>query len=202
MTQDSFAQNPDLAAQPAPSPRMLAFRTVTGLILLFGAMALGAWALKDPLTTLGQWFFTHYGLPGAFIGTILCDAFAVPVPVDTYLAAAVTAKVPALPILTVASLASLLGGAIAYKIGQHLHRIPILQRIMERFRPKGEALFTRWGSTAVAIAAWTPVPFAIVCWMAGTFKMPWTRFALATLHRIPRIILYYYIIKLGWFVGS
>jgi membrane protein YqaA with SNARE-associated domain len=199
---------PTIPTPTAPGPtraqqaRRLALRTIAGLAVLFSAMALGAWALQEPLTQAGTWFFNTYGLIGAFVGTVLCDALAIPVPVDTYLAAAVTAGAPALPILAVASAASLLGGALAYLIGTQLHRLPLLQRVLDRYRAQGEDLFARWGITAVVIAAWTPVPFAIVCWLAGTFKMPLRPFFLATLHRIPRIVLYYYVIKMGWLAGT
>lgn len=197
-----------LPVAPAPGPsraqqaRRLALRTLLGMLVLFSVMALGAWKLKEPLTQAGSWFFDAYGLLGVFFGTVLCDSVGIPVPVDTYLAAGVTAGTPTLPLLATASAASLVGGALAYLIGQHLHRMPLLQRMLERYRSQGESLFNRWGVTAVAIAAWTPVPFSIICWMAGTFKMPLRPFLLATLHRIPRIVLYYYMIELGWMVGN
>ncbi len=191
----------------APNPaelsgRSLALRTIAGVVILFGGAAVGAFLLKDDLTRAGVWFFEVYGLVGLVLGTLATDVFGVPVPVDVYLAAAITADKPAIPILAVASVTSVVSGNIAYALGHVLDRIPLLGRLVRRYEDKGRQAFAKWGVTAVAIAAWTPLPFSIVCWFAGAFRMPWRRFFLATLHRAPRIILYYYVIALGWMAGA
>lgn len=184
------------------SGKTLALRTVAGLLVLFVGAAVGAYFLKDSLTAAGVWFFEAYGLVGLFLGTMATDVLGVPVPVDVYLAAAVTADKPTIPILLVASVASVISGSIAYALGLVLDRIPILGKFIRRYEGKGTAMFAKWGVAAVAVAAWTPLPFSIVCWFAGAFHMPYRRFFLATLNRIPRIILYYYVIALGWLAGT
>ena len=186
---------------PVSSGR-LALRTVLGLLALFVFMAIGALYLKAPLEEAGRWFFEAFGLPGMFVGTALSDFLGVPIPVDVYLAAAVTAKTPTIPALLVASVASVVGGNMAYALGAWFERVPLLKSLVARFKAKGEAAFERWGVAAVAIAAWTPVPFSIICWAAGAFKMPWKRFFLTSLHRVPRVVLYYYVITLGWSAGN
>jgi membrane protein YqaA with SNARE-associated domain len=182
--------------------RTLARRTVFGVVLLFLGAAAGAYFLQDDLTQAGIWFFDKYGLVGMFLGTMATDVFGIPVPVDVYLAAAITADKPVIPVLVTACTASVVSGSIAYGMGHYFHKLPLIGRLIKRYRAKGTAIFDRWGISAVAIAAWTPLPFSIVCWFAGTFRMPYRLFVLTTLHRIPRIIVYYYIIALGWFAGT
>ncbi len=215
-TPTSHSNTPDKLAGDAPTPpsqesqngeevpdaRSLALRTIGGLLLLFVVVAIGAYFLKDTLEKVGVWFVANYGLPGMFVGTYISDTIGIPVPVDTYLVAAVSADVPTLPVLAVASAASILGGQTAYLIGRNIERVTWLRPLWERYRPRGEAVFKRWGVAAVAVAAWTPVPFSFVCIFAGTFRMKYSTFFLTTLNRIPRIILYYYVIVLGWLAGS
>jgi membrane protein YqaA with SNARE-associated domain len=204
------AAGPPAADDPLPNDtessdvngRSLAIRTVFGVVLLFAGAAVGAWLLKDGLTRAGVWFFEVYGLVGLVLGTLATDVLGVPVPVDVYLAASITADKPVLPILAVASVTSVISGNLAYLLGGVLDKIPLLGRLVRRYEDKGRAVFAKWGVTAVAIAAWTPLPFSIVCWFAGAFRMPYKRFFLATLHRVPRIILYYYVIALGWMAGA
>ncbi len=185
-----------------PGAGTLALRTLLGLAALFGIMAVLASTLKAPLESISVEFFNKYGLLGMFIGTTLSDSLGIPIPVDTYLMAAVTANSPTLPVLTVACAASILGGNLAWLIGRRLDRFPLLGRLVERFKARGQAAFARWGVAAVAVAAWTPIPFSIICMAAGAFAMPFRSFFLTTLHRIPRIVLYYYVIALGWSVGD
>ena len=185
-----------------PSGGTLALRTGLGLLALFGVMFIGALYLKGPMEQAGRWFFDAFGLPGMFVGTALSDFIGIPIPVDVYLAAAVTANTPTLPVIAVASAASLLGGNLAFVLGARFDRIPIIKNWIGRFKARGEAAFEKWGVAAVAVAAWTPIPFSIICLAAGTFKMPWRSFFLTSLNRIPRIILYYYVISLGWSIGD
>lgn len=192
----------DPASPHEPSTRVLALRTAAGLAALFAAAAVGAWFLKEDLTRAGTWFFDVYGLAGLFVGTLATDILGVPVPVDVYLAAAVTADKPAIPVLIVACVASVLSGSVSYVLGRNLDRVPVLGRWVRRHESRGRGVFAKWGVAAVSVAAWTPLPFSIVCWFAGAFGMPYRRFFLATLHRVPRIFLYYAVIALGWLAGA
>lgn len=186
----------------AKTSRRLALRTALSLLVLFGLMVLGGMTIKDSLENVGDWIWDHFGFGGVFLGTMLSDTFGVPIPVDAYLVAAVTANAPSLPVIITACVASLCGGSMAWWLGTRLERMPRLNAMLSPYRLRGEKLFKRWGVAAVAVAAWTPLPFSIACWCAGTFKMSFRTFFLTTLHRVPRIIIYYYAIALGWTVGN
>ncbi len=202
MEHDSTEFDTSTAEDDATTKRALALRTVLGLLVVFATMAMASLFLKETFTTIGTWIWEAYGLAGLFIGTALADAFTIPIPVDIYLVAAVTANAPSLPVILLGSSASIFGGCIAWWIGIYSERIPFIQGFLQRYKVKGEALFKKWGVATVAVAAWTPLPFSLACWSAGAFNMPFGRFLLTSLNRIPRIALYYYAIKLGWMAGN
>lgn len=183
------------------SARRLATQTLVATLLLVAAVAAGALWFREPLQALGNWFVARLGLAGVFIGVLAADALTFPVPPDGYLVASVMGGAKPVPLLIVASVASVLGGNVAYYLGHRLERWPWMSRRLESFRPKGQELFRKWGMAAVVIAAWTPVPFSLTCMLAGAFGMARRRFFLATLHRVPRLVVYYLAIVLGWSVG-
>ena len=162
------------------------------------AVFLGGLFLREPLEAFAHWVVTELGLLGVFLGVIATDAFTVPIPPDTYLFVAVASKTPVIPILSVVCVASILAGNIAYRIGPYIQRLPFVHRRIERFRPRGEQLFLRYGMWTVAIAALTPIPFSVTCWFAGMYRMPYLAFLAATFARVPRLLGYYGLFLLGW----
>ncbi|MCX7999216.1 MAG: VTT domain-containing protein, partial [Leptospiraceae bacterium] len=59
----------------------------------------------------------------------------------------------------------------------------------------------KYGSWGVVLAACTPLPYSWMAILVGSFKMPFYRFFVASLARIPRFLVYFYAIKLGWVHG-
>ena len=181
-----------------PFVRKLAWKSILTLLLSLAAiMALGFF-LHEPVSLYATEALTFLGPLGIFLGVLGADAFGLPIPPSTYLFAAVAAGAPAFLILSVAGAASLIGGSIAYFIGPYIGRLPLLSTVLERFRPRGESLFRRWGASTILIAALTPLPFAPFCWLAGIYKMPFKRFFSAALVRAPRLLAYYAFFSIGW----
>ncbi|WP_158542259.1 YqaA family protein [Lujinxingia litoralis] len=178
--------------------RRLAWQSVAIMVVMFALTALLGYWLRDPITDLATQFVQLLGAPGIFLGVLAADAISFPIPASTYLFAGVASGASVIPVLIATSLASLMGGALAYLVGPQVARIPFLARRLEIFRPRGEALFKRWGAWAVGIAAVTPMPFSIICWLAGIYRMPFKPFFTATLVRVPRVCLYYGLFALGW----
>ncbi len=118
-----MSTDPDTLPQPIQTQpaeeldgRALAVRTVIGLLVLFVAAAIGAYFVQEDLTRGGTWFFEEYGLLGMFLGTMATDTFGIPVPLDVYLAAAVTADKPVIPVLVTACGASVLSGSLLVRL--------------------------------------------------------------------------------------
>ncbi|MFB6265281.1 MAG: YqaA family protein [Bradymonadaceae bacterium] len=170
-------------------------------ILVVGLIFLAGLLLRAPLRNAADWLVAEMGMTGMFVGIFVADAFTVPIPPDTYLFLGIAADTDLVATLAVCSLASVAGGNVAYWIGPYIERIPLLESRLENFRPRGEALFSKWGGWAVSVAAMTPVPFSVVSWLAGIYRMPYSRFLAASLVRIPRIVGYYALYSLGWAPG-
>lgn len=181
-----------------PLLRKLLWQSVGAMVLLFGIVAILAIFLREPITMVAHRIVESLGLVGIFFGVLAADGLMFPIPPTTYLFIAVAANVPIIPVLIVCAVASFLGGALAYLLGPTLQRVPFINRRIEAFRPRGEALFKRWGGWTIAIAAVTPLPFSLVCWFAGIYRMPFARFISVSVVRAPRLLVYYGIFTLGW----
>lgn len=181
-----------------PYLRHLASKSIAFLALSFFLVLALGYFLRDPITYYAGEAVTFFGPLGIFFGVLGSDAFGLPIPPSTVLFASVAAGAPAALVLLLVSTASLLGGTTAYFVGPFIGKLPILRTVLERFRPRGELLYKRWGTWTVLIAALTPLPFAPFCWLAGIYKMPFKRFVSAAFVRAPRMLVYYAIFVLGW----
>lgn len=186
------------AMQQETSLRGIILQTVLGLVVVVGLVVVAATFFKAPLEAAAYWAVERFGIWGIVAGIAASDIFTSPIPPDTFLFIAAATKMPAAPTLTIVCITSLICGSISYFLGPQLRRIGFIHRRIERFRPRGEALFERWGVWTVAIGAMSPLPYSVTCWFAGIYRMPYRRFLLATLFRVPRIIAYYYLFVFGW----
>ncbi|GAB4417368.1 MAG: hypothetical protein OHK0039_27650 [Bacteroidia bacterium] len=85
------------------------------------------------------------------------------------------------------SLLSYIGGYIAYLLGQQIKNLRWLHRLteLEAYR-RNQQLYRRWGGIVIILAALTPLPYAIICFLSGTFHFPWQRFLLYSATRFLR----------------
>lgn len=88
-------------------------------------------------------------------------------------------------------IASAIGYFIGMKIGYPMLRFFASEETLD----KAQKLFNRWGVLAVALGAFTPVPYTIVVFLAGISRMDFKKFMLAgMLGRIPRYVLGGYVL--------
>lgn len=184
------------------SLRAIIIQTLLVSLVIVAGVVVAAMFFKKPLTEMATWLVETFGIGGVLVGIALSDIFTFPIPPDTFIFIAATSPYPAAPMLVAICITSIICGSIAYFVGPQLQRIGFISRRIEKFRPRGEALFGKWGVWAVAIGALSPLPYSITCWMAGIYKMPFWRFFLATLFRAPRMIGYYYLFMLGWLTAG
>lgn len=178
--------------------RRLAWQSVIIMAVLFAIVAATALFFREPIAEIAVTMVEHLGPLGIFFGVLAADGLTFPIPPTTYMFVAVAASTPVIPALTAAFVASLFGGTLAYFVGPFLTRMPIIGHRIEAFRPRGQALFERWGLWTVAVGALTPLPFSIICWFAGIYRMPFRKFFLISLIRAPRMLVYYALFALGW----
>lgn len=192
------SEHEEVEIEGEPSLRPLILQAVAITALMFVFIAFGAAFLREPLEVVAFWIVEELGMLGVFLGVFATDALTLPIPPDTYLFMAVASDAPAIPILTACCLGSVMAASVAYRIGPYIQRLPFLRKRLERFRSRGEQLFLKYGTWTVVIAALSPIPFSVVCWLAGIYRMPYRPFFFATLARVPRLVGYYYLFELGW----
>jgi membrane protein YqaA with SNARE-associated domain len=204
----SSAQTPALDPDPELGPErdsapekplwQLAVRWVLGLgVLLIIAFLLGRW-LRPELEVMGRGFVERFGLWGMALGTWLADAFHCPIPPQFYMLLAIAGNGPQLPPLLAITAASLAGGATGYTLARTLGGVPRVARFFARSSRAVCKLYDKHGYGVVIGASLTPIAFSMLCYAAGVCRLPKRAFALVALIRIPKLIAYYYLVRLGW----
>lgn len=126
-------------------------------------------------------FFIQNGAWGLFI-LAFTEASFFPIPPDVVLLPlALFSPGRALYYALITSAASTLGGIFGYLLGKKAGR-PILSRfVKEKNFKKIEAMFSRYGGWAVAVAGFTPIPYKVFTIASGVFHMNFATFFIATI---------------------
>jgi membrane protein YqaA with SNARE-associated domain len=195
---DSAATSvPQSALQPqtnAIQPAKLILRSVLLLVALV-SVAVILILLDVPLDRIGRAAASRGGLIGIFVFVFVVDTFIVPASLDILLP--ITMTWSPLPLLTVMSAASVLGGICGYWIGRTLYRVRFVRRTVAGYYARGARIIERYGVWGVVLAGFTPLPFSTVSWIAGMLRLPFGLFALAALSRVPRITAYWFLLRAG-----
>ena len=170
-----------------------------GLVLL---VSLLGHYFRSELEALGATFVDRFGYVGLALGTYAADGLHFPVPPQFYMLASITSGWSMWWTLVAVCTGSILGGITAYAIARKVSDFPFFARLLARTRKKVDWLFVRYGYTAVAIGSLTPIPYSFLCYVAGGYKMPPRIFLALSLLRIPKVVLYYYLVMLGWNAGA
>jgi membrane protein YqaA with SNARE-associated domain len=179
-----------------------------GIKLMLGAagvvavVALLGHHFRSELEAFGRAFVERFGYVGLALGTYLADGLHCPVPPQFYMLASITAAWSVAWTLVAICAGSLLGGTTAYAIARKASSLQFLKRLLARSQKKVDWLFARFGHWAVAIGSLTPIPYSFLCYVAGGYRMPARIFITLSLFRIPKVVLYFYLVKLGWMSGA
>ena len=90
---------------------------------------------------------------------------------------------------------NVMASAVGYFVGKKIG-YPVLSFFSsEEILEKAKELFDKWGVMAVAIGAFTPIPYTIVVFLAGISKMDFKKFMIAGfVGRVPRYIIGGYLV--------
>jgi len=189
-------------ASPAPRERSrlgLALRFALGLVALLVVVVLVVRTLRPELEAVGGWFVQRFGLVGVALGTFIADGFHFPVPPQFYMLLATAAKTDPAAILVSTCIGSLAGGTAGYFVARRLGHVGWLRRRLERFTGKARELVgQRYPYRSAAIASATPMAFSVLCYMAGLLRVRRGPMLVLLVLRIPKIVLYYYLVRIGW----
>jgi len=179
-----------------------------GIKLLLGAaglvlvVSLLGHYFREELEDLGRGFLDRFGYVGISLGTYIADGLHCPVPPQFYMLASVVSGWSELWTIVAVCIGSLFGGMTAYAIARKAASSRFLRGLLARTQGKFDWLFARFGYWAVAIGSVTPIPYSFLCYVAGGYRMPARIFVALSLFRIPKVVLYFYLVKLGWSRGA
>jgi membrane protein YqaA with SNARE-associated domain len=180
---------------------LLVGRWVVGLGVLVVVMAMLARLFRDPLEAMGAAFVEAFGLSGMLLGTFLADGFHCPVPPQFYMVMAVSSGVSAVGAFVAITLGSLLGGFAGFRVAGRLAHLEFVSRRLARMQVVVERAFARYGSRSAVVATLLPVPYSVICYLAGLNGLPTRFFVVFALCRVPRLLVFFYLVRLGWSVG-
>ena len=188
--------SPSSVSQPSLGKLALRWCLALGLLLVI-AFLLGRW-LRPELETTGRAFVERFGLAGMALGTFLADGLHFPVPPQFYMLLAIANGGPQLPPLAAISAASLCAGAFGYTMASKVGHLPWVARVFARSGRAASDIYAKHGYRVILLASLTPIAFSMLCYTAGLCRLPKRAFALIALLRLPKLVAYYYLVRLGW----
>jgi membrane protein YqaA with SNARE-associated domain len=172
---------------------------IIGLFTLIFALSI---LLKEPVVRLSSAFVDYFGIYGVGFGVAMSDALPGIMIPDAFLVFGIAGKLPDVSVILACGIGSVLGGSVSYLEGRYI--VPSLnfgKAFIEKHEEKLLPMLEKYGVWAVVLAAATPMPYSWMAILVGSFKMSFYKFFLASLTRIPRFVVYFYAIKLGWVHG-
>ena len=167
------------------------------LAIFFVALVLIGAIFEDELLRGTTWVAQNVGFVGMCLILLVTDTLVTPFPPDILLIVVAHSELADnwFRYVTILSLVSVFAGMQGWMIGRWLAHFPFARRLFGEFKDENREFIQRYGFWAVAIGATTPLPFSATCWGAGILGLRWTTvLAAAVLFRIPRFILYYWLI--------
>ncbi len=175
--------------------RQLLIRTVIFLGLALILYVIILLIAGKYLNIAGEWFGEYFGLWGIFAYVYLVDTFIVPATADVVFT--ITQQWEPVSLLAVMSIASILGGFTGFIIGNKLNKLKVVRDTTESYRDIGSRMIKKYGIWAIVLAGLTPLPYSTISWIAGMLKLSPSKYLLGSISRIPRLVLYYLLIKAG-----
>lgn len=161
--------------------------TLVALTVFFLSIAL---LFEPQFRWAGEAVLARFGLSGLMGSIMMMDYFLQPFPPDILVYSYVLSEGNVWLVAVLAGLASVSGGVLGYFTGRFLEHEGAAKFIKPQHYDQAQDLFKNHGFWAVMIGALTPIPFNVICWCAGIFKMPFRFFVLSCLlTRGPRFFL-------------
>ncbi len=132
------------------------------------------------------------------LGTLLADGLHFPVPPQFYMLLAVASKTPLRLAFPAIAAASLLSGCLGYGLARWASHFGWLAQKTERYRQVLAAAFERQGYRTALLASLLPIPYSVLCYLAGLNRMPAAFLALLGAFRIPKLLGFYGLVYVGW----
>lgn len=167
--------------------------TILALVLFALFSSFLTYIFKEQIILLVKWIELHFNFYGLAAVSFVTDLIVSPFPPDVILlVVSKTHLSEDWPIyILILGLISSLAGVCGFKFGKFLLKTKWGSHYLKNLRIKNEKLILKYGYFTVVLATFTPLPFSITCWMAGSMNLKLNKVFLITLLRIPRFYLVY-----------
>lgn len=176
----------------------LLVRLLFGLVMLLGGIGLVGYLVRRPTEQLARYFVDAFGVWGLALGTLLADGLHFPIPPQFYLLTIVASGAPPWHGLLAIISASVLAGCLGYRVSQLVSQAAWLSDRISGPRALFERAFRRYGYRTALIGSLLPIPYSVLCYLAGLNRLPRRFVAILALCRVPKLVGFYYLIRLGW----
>ena len=188
--------------QPPTSPVINVWKFVLGFLVIFAVAAAAGVFFREPIYQFGAMVVGTYGLVGLAIAVLLVDSLPTPLSYVPFMALALAGGLSFGEVLIVSSLASYSAGCLGYGMGRIAGMPPRLEAWVHQRYPRVQSLLDQYGGWGVAAIAVLPLPLAVGTWSAGSLKVQARQVAIALLLRIPKTVVYLFVIERGLSLGA
>ena len=134
-------------------------------------------------------FIDNFGLVGLFLIVMALDTFIQPIPPDFFVFGYVLGGEPLYVAALVGGCASFIAGSLGYGLGGLIGEQGFQRWFKKKHLDNGRKWFNKYGVISVILGALSPLPYNVICWAAGIYKMRYSHFVLSALFRFPRYLL-------------
>ncbi len=178
--------------------RKVIIQTSIALALFVIMVAVIGLFFRAEALVLTQTLFDSFGIWVLVVSFFLTSAVLLPLPDDLLAAMAVLIGFSFFEVVGLALLGSILGALFAYFLGKYLSQTIYYKTIIRGWDNQAKRLMKTYGDAGLAISAFSPSPFSIVCWVCGALDYNLTRFIIiCTIFRTLRITLSTYLVVAG-----
>lgn len=171
--------------------------TVLGAAVMSVTLILLSLEFEDQVLLVAQTVADLFGFVGLCFLVFVGDSIPSPIPPDLILVVIMKSHLQHQWPLWVGliALTSISGGHFGYWLGRSVGKAKWLPEKIKSWPSSHEEVVRRFGPWAVVLGAVTPLPFSFTCISAGFLKLSYRSFSVATLTRIPRIVLFYLLLS-------
>ncbi len=156
-------------------------------VIIIAALILNTFIIK--ISDIPQFLIENFPFYIVLLFFLLSESFMGMIPPDIFILW--VSEMPNFYLMVgLLGVISYVGGFIAYFLGALIRKIPKVKVRVEKLYASHIDKIKKWGGIFIVIAALFPLPYAIVCSLAGLMKFPLVRLTYLGIFRIIRFFLY------------
>lgn len=175
--------------------KKLALNTLVTTVMLVSLAGLASFFYRAEIQANSELIVNFLGPAGIILIALLSDMFVSFTPPDLFMFAIVNSslKEHSNEMMIALAVASCLAGNLGWLLGRTVATKSWAPKFILTYAHKHHKEIEKYGAIAVVVGALTPVPYSATNWAAGLMGLSFKKYFLASLTRIPRIIITFYL---------